>query len=73
MGNDDIYGLGKDLVKQSTTFCQIESFAGRSQVGLTCETVTKNPAWHDSSSSSRVLYTWLFLLVASCEIIASQL
>ena len=73
MGNDGIYGLGKDLVKQSTTFCQIESFAGPSQVDLTRETVTKNPVWHDSSSSSRVFYTWFFSLVASCEIIASQL
>ena len=27
MGIEDVYSVGKDLVKQNFTFCQIESFA----------------------------------------------
>ena len=72
MGNEGIYSVGKDLVKQNTTFCQIETFTGPSRVGLTCEKVTKMTAWHDSSSSSHVLYMWLFSRVASRETIVSQ-
>ena len=73
MGNEGIYSMGKDLVKQNTTFCQIESFVGPTRVGLTRETVAKNSVWHDSSSFSHVLYMWLFSRVATCETVASQL
>ena len=52
--------MGKNLVKQNITFFQIETFTGPSRVGLTCEKVTKMTAWHDSSSSSHVLYMRLF-------------
>ena len=72
MSNKGIYSVGKDLVKQNITFCQIESFVGPSQVSFTHETVTKNLAWHDSSFFSHVLYTWRFLWVASRETVASQ-
>ena len=63
MGNKGIYSVGKDMVKQNITYYQAESFAGPSQVGLTRKTLTKDTAWHDSSSFSHVLYTWLFSLV----------
>jgi len=59
------------LVKKNITFCQTENFAGPSWVGLTREIVAKNLAWHNSSSSNHVLYTWLFSRVASCETVAS--
>ena len=42
MGNESIYNMGKNLVKQNTTFCQIEGFAGPTQVGLTHEILVKN-------------------------------
>ena len=42
MGDEDIYSVGKNLVKQNTTFCHTESFAGPLQVDLTRETVAKN-------------------------------
>jgi len=45
VGKDDIYSVGKDLVKQNITFYQTETFAGPSRVGLTCETVAKITAW----------------------------
>ena len=41
MGNEDIYSVGKDLVKQNTTLCQTESFASTSWDGLSCETLAK--------------------------------
>ena len=49
--------MGKDLVKENTTFCQTETFTGPSQVGPSRETVTKLIAWDHSLSSSHVLYT----------------
>ena len=52
--------MGKDMIKQNITFCQTKSFVGPSQVSLTCETLVKDTAWRDSSSSSHVLYTWIF-------------
>ena len=58
MGNEGIYSVGKDLVKQNITFCQTECFASTLRVAFTRETLAKG--WHDSSSSSHVLYTWLF-------------
>ena len=42
MGNESKYSMGKNLVKQNTTFCQIEGFAGPAQVGLTHEILVKN-------------------------------
>ena len=57
VGNEGIYSVDKDLVKQNITFSQIETFVDPSQVGLTHETIAKMTAWHDSSSSSHVLYT----------------
>ena len=71
MGNEGIYSVRKDLVKQNITFCQTKNFAGPSWVGFTREIVAKNLAWHDFSSSSHVLYTWLFSRVASYETVAS--
>ena len=65
--------MGKDMIKQNITFCQTKSFVDPSQVSLTCETLVKDTAWRDSSSSSHVLYTWLFLREASREIVVSQL
>ena len=50
--------MGKDMVKQNITFYQTESFACPSRVCLTRETVMKNLAWYDTSSSSHMLYTW---------------
>ena len=41
VGNEGIYSVGKDLVKQNITFCQIKSFAGPSRVSLTRETLMK--------------------------------
>ena len=41
MGNEGIYSVGKDMVKQNITFCQTESFASLSRVGLTRETLAK--------------------------------
>ena len=41
MGNGDTYSVGKDIVKQNITFCQTESFASPSRVGLTRETFMK--------------------------------
>ena len=64
MGNEGIYSVDKDLVKQNITFCQTKSFVGPLWVGPTHEIVTKNPAWHDSSPSCHVLYTWLFSWVS---------
>ena len=48
MSNEGIYSLGKDLVKQNTTFFQIESFASISWDGLTYKTHMKSSklAWH---------------------------
>ena len=42
VGNEGIYSMSKNLVKQNTTFCQIEGFAGPTQVGLTHEILVKN-------------------------------
>ena len=64
MGNYGIYSVCKYMVKQNITFCQKESFAGPSLVGLTRETLAKSTVWRDSSSSSHVLYTWLFSRVS---------
>ena len=44
MGNEDIYSVSKDKIKQNITFCQTECFAGPSQVGLTYETLAKSIA-----------------------------
>ena len=67
-----IYSVGKDLVKQTWQISQIECFASISREGLTRKTLVKTPGWHDFSSSSHVLYTWLISWVsfsrASCEI-----
>ena len=41
MGNEGIYNMDKVLVKQNLTFCQTESFASPSQVGLTRKTLAK--------------------------------
>ena len=41
MGNEGIYSVSKNLVKQNITFCQIETFAGPLLVGPSCETVAK--------------------------------
>ena len=59
--------MGKNLVKQNTTFCQTKTFSSPSRVGPSRETVAKLIAWHNSSSSSHVLYMWFFrrLLLAS--------
>ena len=65
--------MGKVLVKQNITFCQTNIFVGPLWVGLTHETIAENPAWHNSSSSSHVLYMSLFSRVASRETVASQL
>ena len=56
--------MGKDMVKQNITFCQTKSFVGPSRVSLTRETLVKDTVWRDSSSSSHVLYSWLFLRVS---------
>ena len=56
MGNEGIYSVSKNLVKQNITFCQIETFVGPSLVGPSCETVAKMTTWHDSLSSSHVLH-----------------
>ena len=47
MGNEGIYNVGKDLVKENITFCQIECFATTSRVGLTHEILAKTSrlAW----------------------------
>ena len=58
--NKSIYIVRKDMVKQNITFCQTETFIGPSRVSLTHETLAKNSVWHNSSSSSHVLNTWLF-------------
>ena len=39
--NKGIFSVGKDLVKQNTTFCQTESFASTSRDDLTRETLAK--------------------------------
>ena len=41
MGNEGIYSVGKDMVKQNITFCQTESFVSPLWVGLTRETLAK--------------------------------
>ena len=41
VGNKSIYSVGNDLVKQNIIFCQTETFAGPSRVGLTLEIVAK--------------------------------
>ena len=60
MDNEGIYNVGKEKVKQNTTFCQTETFASPLWVGPSCEKVTKMTAWQDSSSSNHVLHTWPF-------------
>ena len=67
MGNKGTYSVGEDLVKQNTTFCQTECFAGTSRDGPSRETLMNLIAWRDSSASSHVLHTWPFrgLLLAS--------
>ena len=72
MGNEGIYSVSKDLVKKNITFSQTETFVGPLWVSLTHEIVAKNPAWHDSSSSSHVLHKWLFSRVASRKSVTSQ-
>jgi len=41
--------------------------------GLTHETLAKTTAWHDSSTSSHVLLTWLFCGLASRELLAKSI
>ena len=41
VGNESIYSVGKDLVKQNTIFCQTKCFTSTLQVGLTHETLAK--------------------------------
>ena len=41
VANEGIYSVGKDLVKQNITFCQIKSFTIPSRVSLTRETLMK--------------------------------
>jgi len=41
VGNEGIYSMSKNLVKQNTTFCQTETFAGPSRVSSSSETVAK--------------------------------
>ena len=41
VGNESIYSLGKDLVKQNTIFYQTKCFTRTLQVGLTRETLAK--------------------------------
>ena len=76
VGNESIYSVDKDMVKQNITFCQTETFTGPSRVGLTHETLVKNTVWHESSSSSHVLNTWLFSQVRfsrdNCESVAKS-
>ena len=42
VSNESIYSVGKNMVKQNITFCQTESFASPSRLGLTRETLTKS-------------------------------
>ena len=72
MGNEGIYSVSKDLVKQNITFSQTKTFVGPSQVDFTHEIVAKMTVCHDSSSSSHVLYMWFFSRVVSRETLASQ-
>ena len=39
---------------------------------ITCETLAKTTAWHDSSASSHVLLTWLFRDLASRKLLAKS-
>jgi len=59
VGNEGIYSVGKDLVKQTWQINQTECFTSISREGLTCKTLAKTPGFHDSSHSNHVLYTWL--------------
>ena len=51
---------------------QVECFATVSREGLTRETLAKMTTWHDSSTSSHVLLTWLFRDLASRELLAKS-
>ena len=71
VSNEGIYSVGKDLVKQNFTFCQTESFASPSQVGLTQETFgkTSSLAWlfifH--SCALQVALSWVKFSWDTCE------
>ena len=56
VGNGSIYSVGKDLVKQNTTFCQKKSFVSTSHDSLSRETLAK---------ASRL--AWLFIF-QSCAL-----
>ena len=51
MGNEGIYSVSKNLVKQN-----IKTFAGPLLVGPSCEIVAKMTTWHDFLSFSHVLH-----------------
>ena len=67
-GITSIHSMGKDMVKQNIIFCQTKSFASPSRVlrglALSVRHLRKRKTWHNSSSFSYVLYTWLFLWVS---------
>ena len=52
---------------------QAECFVTVSREGLTHETLAKMTTWHDSSTSSHVLLTWLFRDLAFRELLAKSI
>ena len=64
-----VWVKGKEVTHK---ILQAECFATVSQEGLTCETLAKTTAWHDSSTFSHVLLTWLFRRLASRELLVKS-
>ena len=62
MGNGGIYSVGKDLVKQNTTFCKTECFTSTSWKGLTHEILAKASSLQNDKHDDTIDFNILSLL-----------
>ena len=68
-----VYILWVKGKKSLLKILQAECFATVLWEGLTCETLAKTTTWHDSSTSSHVLFTWFFHDLASRKLLAKSI